>query len=158
MKRLLSSLVAALALILVAGTARAEPLKVTANVLKACKVTATTDISITWDPTLAGSASGNGGFTVNCTKDVNLNIMANGGANGGSLTTRYVALGGVKIPYALNLGATTLDASAASPYFVATSTGKATDIAVILTATLDTSVDVAAGSYTDDVVVTFSAL
>jgi spore coat protein U-like protein len=164
MTRFLSRVLPALALLALATTARAQTatLNIDAKVNASCRVSsAAPQISIAYDVFDSATATGNFAVQVACTKNTVVQVAADAGQHGaldGFL--RSVDRGGLEaIGYKLSLTA----AGAALPIGVATGTGvasagKGTDVGVTLHATLYTGGDPSAGTYTDDVLLTFTAL
>jgi spore coat protein U-like protein len=157
----------ALALLALAAPAFAQSnstLTINAQVIKSCKVTDNNPtLGITYDVFSATSAQNFTNVKVRCTKGTTVQISAGPGANGavpGFL--RSVSDGTNQIGYKLTLssGGTELVIGGTGVTTGVVSGGKNADVIIPIFATLDTGLgtDPAAGSYTDTVVLTYTAL
>lgn len=163
MTRFLSRFILALGLCTLASPALAQAnLAINANVLKSCKVSdAAPAITINYDLFDAATATGSASFGVRCTKDTTIQVSASAGSNGGAGGfLRSVTDGTDSLGYELALAAPGTELAIDIATNVGPSAGRAVDVPVTFHATLDQNPanDVAAGAYTDTVVLTFTAL
>lgn len=163
MKGIVSRLIVAAALAALAAPALAQNtanLSVNANVRATCQVqTAAPAVTVDWDVYTAGSETASTNVVVRCSKNAVVQVAASAGAGGAAGGfARSVALGADRIGYKLSLtaGGAELSGTAAAAGF--TSTGKNVDISIPIHVTLDTAVDPNVGSYSDTVVLTYTAL
>ncbi len=145
--------------------AQTANLQITANVNPTCRVSsAAPAITMAYDIFApATTSSGNFAVQVRCTKNTTISVAASAGAHAAVAPAgfaRAVVAGPEVIGYTLSLtaGGAELAPGVASGSYA--SAGKGTDVPVTLYAQLDTagSSDPAPGSYTDTVLLTFTAL
>lgn len=167
MKRYLPRVVLALALVALAAPAYAAntgSLIINANVNPTCKVSAVPAVTLNYDVFTSSTAVGTSNVLVRCTKGTTVLIAADGGLNGRDAASSYLRSvktgAGAQLGYQLTFGTSTTEipisaATGASTGVVAT--GKNSDVTVPVNVALDTSEDPTVGSYTDTVVLTFTA-
>jgi spore coat protein U-like protein len=156
----------ALALVALAAPAFAQnaTLTINAQVNGSCRVTDLTPaINIAYDVFDAATAQNSTSVKVKCTKGTTVYISAGASASGGVPGfLRSVSDGTNKIGYKLTLssGGAELVVGGAGVTTTIASAGKNADVSIPIFATLDTAAatDPIAGSYTDTVVLTYTAL
>jgi spore coat protein U-like protein len=157
----------AIALVALAAPAFAQntsTLTINAQVIGSCRVTDTASaLSITYDVFNAATAQNFTNVKVRCTKGTTVYLSAGPSANGavpGFL--RSVSDGTNKIGYKLTLSSGGAELVVSGPGITTgvASGGKAADVNVPIWATLDTAAatDPIPGSYTDTVILTYTAL
>lgn len=167
MKHILSRVLLAAGLLLVAGDALAQAsqtVNISAAVVKSCAATAKTDISVAaYDPNAAAATTADGSVTVLCTKGTTYNWIVNDGLQASATSRRLAStLGPTEyLSYdflATSDGATWTNASIgmAAPVVGAKSTGRALPMTLGLRVSLPANQDVSTelGNYTDQVLVT----
>ncbi len=136
-------------------------LNINAQVNASCKVTtASANIDIAYDVFTPAANNGSATFQVRCTKGLTVRVAADGGLNGAagglarSVKSGTLPLLGYKLSF-----------TAADPELVPNTAtdsgvvtgGKASDVPVPVYVALDAAADPAFGTYTDQVVLTYTA-
>jgi spore coat protein U-like protein len=166
MKRFLSRVVVAAALALVADRALAQTaqLNINAQVNASCKVTtsgASATVNLSYDPISQTGGSQSALFAVKCTKGLNVWVGADAGKNGaGGAYSRSVKSGTLPVlGYKLSAtaGGTELAIDGTAVDSGVATAGRSLDVSVPVFVALDTNQDPAVGTYSDTVVLTFTA-
>jgi spore coat protein U-like protein len=170
MQRLMSRILFALGLVLVAGEAHAQavPINISAAVVRSCAVTASTpNINVAaYDPNAAAATTADGSLTIQCTRGTQYSWIVNDGLNASATSRRLAsALGptewlGYDVLMSINgfASTTTAPLGMAAPVAGERATGRQLPMTLGVRVSLPPNQDVSAnvGAYTDTVNVTIA--